>query len=89
MHGTEHVKFLGVHRKLSKSPSLMSVMQANRRGVDFDKSGAKLGGTLHCRRHFEGLELTFQLIMFTVFWNVTQYILVVGASVSEELQFWV
>ena len=64
---------------------MMSVMQVNRHGIDFDKSGAKLGGTLHFRRHVEGLELTFQLIMFTVFWNVTSYILLVGASVSEEL----
>jgi len=53
--------------------------------IDFDKSGVKLGGTLHFRRHIEGLELTVQLIMFTVFWNVMSYILVVGASVSEEL----
>ena len=29
------------------SPSLMSVMQVNRHGKDFDKFGARLGGTLH------------------------------------------
>ena len=63
----------------------MCVMQVNRHGIDFDKSGAKLEVTSHFRRHIEGLELTFQLIMFTVFWNVTSYILVVGASVSEQL----
>ena len=65
------------------SLSLMSVVQVNRHGIDFDKSGAKLRGTLHFRRHIEGLGLTFQLIMFTVFWNVTPYMLDASGNGSE------
>jgi hypothetical protein len=67
----------------------VSVMQVHRHGLVFDKYGAQLGGTSRFGRHIEGLELMFQLISFTAFWDVTPYILVVGASVSEELIFWV
>ena len=89
MLGTETLNSLACPISYRNSPSLMSVMQVTRHGIDFEKSGTKLGGTLHFRRHIEGLELTFRLIMFTVFWNVTLYILVVNTSVSEELLFWV